>query len=98
MGVVYHIALDEYTPGGYTRPHMKPIVNRVKRLEGQLARVRQELEAGTSCETVVPQFLAVKGALDACLETYLLEALEACALRKSPEDMAMLLKTVIKKI
>lgn len=77
---------------------MKSIVNRLKRLEGQLARVRQDIEGGTACEVVIPQFLATKGALESSLEEYLLTSLKACALKKTPEDTALLLETIIKKI
>lgn len=43
---------------------MTPIVNRIKRAQGQLAGVLRMLEAGRDCEDVVTQLAAVSRALD----------------------------------
>jgi DNA-binding FrmR family transcriptional regulator len=78
---------------------MKPIVNRLKRVEGQLQKIRTDLEDGAlSCDTAVPQFLAAKGALDACVKEYLLLSLKACGGKRSQEEMTMLLETIVKKL
>lgn len=76
----------------------KAIVNRLKRVEGQSASLREALELGQSCEKVIPQFLAVKGALDASLQEYLRVSLEECKGKKSVEEMGQILNLVLKKI
>lgn len=98
MGYFTTRRIDLYTPGGYTSNDMKHIVNRVKRIEGQLQKLRTELDAGTACDVLVPQVLAIKGAVDSCVEAYLLDSLQACSSKKSSAEMALLLKTIIKKI
>lgn len=76
----------------------KKIADRLKRLEGHLAQVRRSIEDGRDCEQVIPQFLAVKGALDSGLEAYLLEELAVCRSNKEEQKFSKLLKLVIKKI
>jgi DNA-binding FrmR family transcriptional regulator len=43
---------------------MTPVINRIKRAQGQLAGVLRMLEAGRECEDVVTQLAAVSRALD----------------------------------
>jgi DNA-binding FrmR family transcriptional regulator len=43
---------------------MGPVINRVKRAQGQLAGVLRMLEEGRDCEDVVTQLAAVSRALD----------------------------------
>ena len=43
---------------------MKPVVNRIKRAQGQLAGVVRMLEEGRECEDVVTQLAAASKALD----------------------------------
>ena len=43
---------------------MQPVVNRLKRAQGQLAGVLRMLEEGRDCEDVVTQLAAVSRALD----------------------------------
>ncbi len=49
----------ELDPGGMT-----PVINRIKRAQGQLAGVLRLLEEGRDCEDVVTQLAAVSKALD----------------------------------
>ena len=78
---------------------MKQIVNRLKRIEGQLQKIRTDLEStDTTCDATVPQFLAAKGALDACVKEYLLMSLKECGGKRSNEEMTMLLETIVKKL
>jgi DNA-binding FrmR family transcriptional regulator len=77
---------------------MHKIVNRLKRLEGQIAKVREDIEAGTLCPLVMPQFLATKGALEATIHEYLQLAIIDCAENSKPEELSCLLKTIIKKL
>jgi DNA-binding FrmR family transcriptional regulator len=46
------------------REAMVPVVNRIKRAQGQLAGVVRMLEEGRECEDVVTQLAAVSKALD----------------------------------
>ncbi|MFF6842113.1 metal-sensitive transcriptional regulator [Streptomyces tanashiensis] len=43
---------------------MKPVLNRLKRAQGQLAAVIAMVESGRECEDVVTQLAAVSRALD----------------------------------
>jgi DNA-binding FrmR family transcriptional regulator len=43
---------------------MAPVINRIKRAQGQLAGVLRMLEDGRDCEDVVTQLAAVSRALD----------------------------------
>ncbi|WZH52176.1 MAG: metal-sensitive transcriptional regulator [Nocardioides alkalitolerans] len=43
---------------------MAPVINRIKRAQGQLAGVLRMLEEGRDCEDVVTQLAAVSKALD----------------------------------
>lgn len=43
---------------------MVPVINRIKRAQGQLAGVLRMLEEGRECEDVVTQLAAVSRALD----------------------------------
>ena len=43
---------------------MTPVINRIKRAQGQLAGVLRMLEEGRECEEVVTQLAAVSKALD----------------------------------
>jgi DNA-binding FrmR family transcriptional regulator len=43
---------------------MTPVINRIKRAQGQLAGVLKMLEEGRDCEDVVTQLAAVSKALD----------------------------------
>ena len=43
---------------------MRPVVNRIKRAQGQLAGVIRLLEEGRDCEDVITQLAAVSHALD----------------------------------
>lgn len=78
---------------------MKQIVNRLKRIEGQLQKIRTDLDTTNApCDATVPQFLAAKGALDACVKEYLLLSLKECGSKRSANETTMLLETIIKKL
>jgi DNA-binding FrmR family transcriptional regulator len=86
-----------YPPGVYCTS-MQKTINRLKRLEGQLTRVREEIAAGTPCATVIPQLLAVKGALTATAHEYVADSLARCTTETSVAELSVLLKTIIKKL
>ena len=43
---------------------MKPVINRLRRAQGQLAAVTRMIEEGRDCKSVVTQLAAVSSALD----------------------------------
>lgn len=74
----------------------KKIENRLRRLEGQVASLRDKITVDASCEVTVPQFLAIKGAFNAAFEEYVKEALMECAVKDS-KKRDQLISMLIKK-
>lgn len=87
--------LDVYTPRGY-HAHMNKITNRLRRLRGQLESLETAISAEAACSEVVPQFLAIKGAVDASLRVYIEDALEHCATEHNAAEAKQIIKTLIK--
>jgi len=65
---------------------LKPVLNRLKRAQGQLAAVTRMLEEGRDCKDVVTQLSAVSKALDKAGFAIIASGLEQCMAR---EDNAM---------
>lgn len=57
---------------------MKPVINRIKRAQGQLAGVVRMLEEGRDCEDVVTQLAAVAKALDRAGFAIVASGLQQC--------------------
>ena len=57
---------------------MAPVINRIKRAQGQLAGVLRLLEEGRECEDVVTQLAAVSKALDRAGFAIVASGLQAC--------------------
>lgn len=57
---------------------MKPVINRIKRAQGQLAGVVRMLEDGRECEDVVTQLAAVSKALDRAGFAIVASGLQQC--------------------
>lgn len=74
----------------------KLMENRLRRLEGQVASLREHIAKDTECAVIVPQFLAVKGAFNAAFETYVKESLGNCAAKDS-RQRDQLISMLIKK-
>lgn len=72
------------------------IKHRLKRITGQLASLEQSIEATAACDAVIPQFLAVKGALDAAFVAYMEDAITQCS-TKDKAQIEKLIKILIKK-
>jgi DNA-binding FrmR family transcriptional regulator len=70
--------------------------NRLRRLEGQLSKLQQNIEAEQDCTEVIPQFLAVKGAVAGAFAEYLNISLDACA-ETDREKVKRLISLLIKK-
>lgn len=72
---------------------MKPVLNRLRRAQGQLAAVIRMVEAGDDCEGAVTQLAAVSSALDRAGFAIIASTLERCARQEEPElDRARLEK------
>jgi DNA-binding FrmR family transcriptional regulator len=63
----------ELDPAGMT-----PVINRIKRAQGQLAGVLRLLEEGRDCEEVVTQLAAVSKALDRAGFAIVVSGLQQC--------------------
>ena len=57
---------------------MTPVINRIKRAQGQLAGVLRMLEEGRECEDVVTQLAAVSKALDRAGFAIVASGLQLC--------------------
>jgi len=57
---------------------LTPVVNRIKRAQGQLAGVLRMLEEGRDCEDVVTQLAAVSRALDRAGFAIIATGLQQC--------------------
>lgn len=64
---------------------MTPVINRIKRAQGQLAGVLRLLEEGRDCEDVVTQLAAVSKALDRAGFAIVASGLQQC-LSEQPND------------
>ncbi len=63
---------------------MVPVINRIKRAQGQLGGVLRMLEEGRDCEQVVTQLAAVSKALDRAGFAIVAHGLQACLLDAEP--------------
>jgi len=86
-----------YTPGGYYTEDMKnkKVINRIKRLSGQLESLVKRIEVGEDCQQTINQFLAVKGGLNSAFNQYVSEAITECAHKDKPQ-LEKLIQTLIK--
>jgi DNA-binding FrmR family transcriptional regulator len=61
---------------------LAPVINRLKRAQGQLGAVIRMLEEGRDCKDTVRQLAAVSKALDRAGFAIIASGLEQCAVRK----------------
>ncbi|WLQ07736.1 metal-sensitive transcriptional regulator [Arthrobacter oryzae] len=61
---------------------LAPVINRLKRAQGQLSAVTRMLEEGRECKDVVTQLAAVSKALDRAGFAIIASGLEQCIVRK----------------
>lgn len=54
------------------------------------------IEDDKNCDTVIPQFLAVKGALNAAFESYIHDTIATCP-SSNTESLKKLITTLIRK-
>lgn len=73
------VAVAPGTTGATLDPEqMRPVVNRIKRAQGQLAGVVRLLEEGRDCEDVITQLAAVSHALDRAGFAIVASSLRGC--------------------
>lgn len=65
---------------------MTPVINRLKRAQGQLAAVTRMLEEGSDCKDVITQLSAVSKALDRAGFAIIASGMEQC-LTDPEQDM-----------
>lgn len=78
--------------------HSKPIVDRLRRSQGQLQKVEKQIASGATCVEVIPQLLAVKGSIDAATVAYIKQAIGECRETATAEEMSALLEILVKKL
>lgn len=61
---------------------LTPVINRLKRAQGQLAAVTRMLEEGRDCKDIVTQLAAVSKALDRAGFAIIATGLEQCIVQK----------------
>ena len=66
---------------------MTPVINRIKRAQGQLAGVLRLLEEGRDCEDVVTQLAAVSKALDRAGFAIIATSLQECITHGESADL-----------
>jgi len=76
---------------------MKQQQHRLNRLTGQLERLKADIASGRDCTDVIPQFLAVKGALDKSFVAYVESMLEECATGKDEAKTRRLIAMLLTK-
>jgi DNA-binding FrmR family transcriptional regulator len=69
---------QEDTMTDNTSADMKPVLNRLRRAQGQLGAVIAMVEQGKDCRTVVTQLSAVAGALDKAGFWIIASAMKEC--------------------
>lgn len=86
----------KYPPGVYcTGMKNTALQNRLRRIEGQVQKLQIQIEGEESCEVVIPQFLAVRGAVNAALKSYVDSNIQACTTADT-ERLQTLIKTLVK--
>lgn len=60
------------------------VIDRLRRIEGQIRGVQRMIVAGEDCESILTQVMAARAALDRVAGQVVLENLEACFAARSP--------------
>ena len=77
---------------------MKPVINRIKRAQGQLSGVLRLLEEGRDCEDVVTQLAAVSKALDRAGFKIVATGLRECITADRNGDPAPMTEAELEKL
>lgn len=65
---------------------IKPVLNRLRRAQGQLSAVISMVEQGKDCRSVVTQLSAVSGALDKAGFSIIAAAMKECISEEGSKD------------
>lgn len=71
------------------------ISNRLKRISGQMQSLDASISNGAPCDETIPQFLAVKGAINAAFLAYVKDAMRECD-KSDSETLELLLNHLVK--
>lgn len=69
--------------------------NRLRRLEGQLKKLQEDIDDQKDCNDVITQFLAVRGAMAGAFEEYVKLSLNSCA-KSEKEKMEKLIAVLVR--
>ncbi|MCD5381233.1 MAG: metal-sensitive transcriptional regulator [Candidatus Pacebacteria bacterium] len=73
----------------------KQLQNRLSRLDGQLKKLQENINNNEDCSDVIPQFLAVKGAVAGSFEEYVKLSLDSCA-KSDEKKMTKLINLLVR--
>lgn len=83
--------------GVYTsKPMSKQIHTRLKRVEGQVRSLAEQLDT-EKCVDVITQFKAAKAALESAYDEYLKEHLRICAENKDTKTLKSIITNITKR-
>lgn len=74
---------------------MKKVTNRLRRVRGQIESIEQAIGEGKPCDEVIPQLLAIKGAVNGIVRAYLEESLDSCVSGADTKKTKQVIKTLI---
>ncbi len=76
---------------------MKKTTAKLNKASGQIMALAKMVEDDESCEKLITQFRAAKGALDGAFNDFLLNNLNRCIKDKESGDLETILKQIAKK-
>lgn len=76
---------------------MKLIQHRIRRVRGQMLSLEDAISTEQSCDTIIPQLLAVKGSVDSLVRAYLETTLQECTKSSNVEAMQKVTKFLISR-
>lgn len=76
---------------------MKKEIARLNRVAGQIKGLTKMIEQEKSCEKIIVQFQAAKGALDSIFSEYLNDNLTECMRADKPRQLKKIIKQISKK-
>lgn len=83
-------------PLAATEDERRRIVNRLKRLEGQVRGLQTMVESGKDCDAVLTQIMAAKSALNQVGLLIIGHSMKTCLLDESVDDRDKLIDEAIK--
>ena len=82
----------------HTLKHKKPLLNRVRRLKGQLEALERALDEETGCYPILQQITAIRGAINGLMSTviegHIREHMQPLLEKEEPEATEELIKVL----